>query len=248
MKLPEWIRQIPDFKGMSVNDKIVVIGYFLNEHLNVDRFSASHINACFDMLHFDRPSNASSQLGALSRGPSRRLLTDPRGFRLNSATREKVSAMLPEVVEAKQAAKELEKLGAKITNEHQKVFLVETITCFSHGAYRAAIVMAWNLAYHHACEYILLGHLATFNVQLSKAFPKKKLISKHSDFEDIQESDVIEVAKGAQIFSKATAGTMKAKLDIRNMAAHPSSTVVTPIKAEEVITDLVLNILLRTTL
>lgn len=248
MSLPEWVKQIPGFKAMPVSEKMVVIGYYLNEVQGLDRFGSTNINACFDTLHLDRPSNASSQLSGMARGASRRLLRDKRGYRLNSVTRDKVAAMLPKPVEVKHLVTELKKLEAQLSDVHQKTFLAETILCFSNGAYRASIVMAWNLAYHHACGYILANHLQAFNAQLNKAFPKKKTIGKHSDFEDIQESDVIEVAKGAQIFSKATSGTLKAKLDIRNMAAHPSSTVVTPIKAEEVITDLVHNVLLRSTL
>jgi hypothetical protein len=248
MSLPEWVKQIPGFKAMPVSEKIVVIGYFINEVAKLDRFSATAINNSFDVLHLDRPSNASSRLSGLATGGLKRLLRDAGGYRLNSVTREKVAAMLPKPVEVKQLVTELRKLEAQMTDPHQKTFLAETILCFSHGAFRAAIVMAWNLAYHHACSYILANHLAAFNLQMAKAFPKKKAVGKHSDFEDLQESDVIEIAKGAQIFSKATSGTMKAKLDIRNMAAHPSSTVVAPIKAEEVIIDLVQNVLLRPTL
>jgi hypothetical protein len=195
-----------------------------------------------------RPSNPTSQLKSLVKGSNKRMLHDAKGFRLSSVGRDQVAKMLPAETKPKQIVTELKKLEAQVSDPHQKTFLAETISCFSHGAYRASIVMAWNLAYHHACAYIAAGHLSAFNAQLAKAYPKKKPIGKHSDFEDLKESEVIEVAKGAQVFSVSTSKVLSEKLGKRNSAAHPSSVIVMPVTADEVISDLVQNILLRPTL
>lgn len=248
MVIGEWVRRIPAFNSMSVANQILVIGYYLHTVSQLEKFVVGHVNTAFDELHLPRPSNASSQLKGLTTGTKKRMLHDARGFRLSSTARDQVEKMLPAEAAPKQIVAELKKLEAHVTDPHQKTFLEETIMCFSHGAYRAAIVMAWNLAYHHACAYILVGHLPAFNAQLSKAYPKKKIIGKHSDFEDLKESELIEVAKGAQVFSVSTSKVLSEKLAKRNSAAHPSSVIVMPVTADEVISDLVQNIILRSTL
>lgn len=229
---------------MTVAAKMTAIGYYLHAVRNVDRFVVAQINAAFDELHLQRPTNTASQLKGLTTGTNRRLLLDSKGYRLTSAARDQVAKLLPEAT-PKQIVTELRRLEAQVTNPYQKTFLAEAITCFAHGAYRASIVMTWNLAFHHVCTYILAGHLSAFNSQLSLAFPKKKPITKHSDFEDLAESEVIMVAKGAQIFSVSTTKVLSEKLTKRNSSAHPSSLIVMPITADEVISDLVQNILLR---
>jgi hypothetical protein len=244
----EWIKLVAGFKTMSVNEKLIVIGYYLNEHLKIDRFGSGDVNNCFDKLHLNRPSNASSQLGALSRGLKKRLLKDSKGYRLTSDARDLVAAKLKPVHAPKEILAELKALQAKISDPQQKIFLQEALVCFANEAYRASIVMAWNLAYHHVTSRIFDQHLADFNARLKIQFAKETEIKLFTDFEDMKESIFIAVVKGGSLVTSATAKTMKAKLDIRNSAAHPSSTVISPITAEEVITDLVKNILLRPTL
>lgn len=246
--LGTWVKQIPSFKSMTTVEKMVVIGYFCHTAKHLDRFVVGHVNLAFDELHMQRPANASSQLTEMTKATVKRMLKDSKGYRLTASSRDFVEALLPKEQSPKQIVDELKKLEAQVSDPHQKVFLEETITCFSHGAYRAAIVMAWNLAYHHACTYIFTGHLPAFNAQLAVAFPKKKAITKHSDFEDLKESEVISVAKGAQIFSVSTSKVMSEKLTKRNSSAHPSSVIVMPVTADEVISDLVQNIILRPTL
>lgn len=248
MGASNWFKLIPDFKTMSINDKLVVIGYYFHEHLNIDRFVAANVNACFDQLHFDRPSNASSQLGALARGPTKRLLKDAKGYRLTSHARDWVVGKLPPVNAPKEILADLKRLEANISDPQQKTFLHEALVCFANKAYRASIVMVWNLAYHHITSYVFEKYLAAFNAKLKIMHPKYAEIQVFADFEDIKESIFIAVVKGGGLVTSATAKTMKAKLDIRNTAAHPSSTIMSAITAEEVITDLVKNILLRPTL
>ena len=248
MDAPEWIKLVTGFEAMPGTEKLIVIGYYLNEHLKKDRFGSGDINSCFDKLHLDRPSNASSQLGALSRGNKKRLLKDDKGYRLTSGARDWVATKLKAAPPPKKILAELKALEAKISDPQQSIFLQEALVCFANEAYRAAIVMAWNLAYHHVTSLIFKQHLAAFNAQLKILFPKETEIKLFTDFEDMRESKFITVVKGGSIVTSATAKTMKAKLDIRNSAAHPSSTIVSPITAEEAITDLVKNILLRSTL
>ena len=248
MELPEFVKQINNFKSFPLTDKILVIGYWLHDTQKLEWFKSSDVNAGFDKLHLDRPTNATSQMTGMTGGFVKRLMRSTKGFKLNSGSRDRVAAMLPAQVEPRQLVVELKKLEAAVTDAQQKTFLAETILCFQHGAYRASIVMAWNLAYHHVARFIFDSHLAAFNARLKIQYPKETEIKLFTDFEDMKEGIFIAVIKGGGLVTTATAKTMKAELDMRNTAAHPSSTIISPVTAEHVITDLVKNILLRPTL
>ncbi|WP_431129679.1 hypothetical protein [Variovorax paradoxus] len=245
MEILDWVKRVKGFAGLSINDKILAFGYFFHTERKVERFFPANINSLFDDVHFNRPSNTPSQMKALTTTKPKRLLVDGKGYRLSADARDKIAAMLPPAVTPKQVTVELKKLEALVTDPAQKTFLEETIICFSQGAYRASIVMAWNLAYHHVCTFIFNHHLTTYNGRLPINNRNEKPIGQFADFEKTTERVVIEVAKGANIINKTTYKTLDAKLDIRNTAAHPSSASIQPITAEEVITDLVQNILLK---
>lgn len=248
MEIGAWARQIAGFSTLSNADKILAVGYFLHVDKQSDRFLPIAINTLFDQLNIERPANTGSQMRAMTTGKPKRLLQDARGFRLSSDARDKVASWLPPVHTPKEILADLRALEASITDPQQKVFLHEALVCFANEAYRASIVMAWNLTYHHVTSFIFANHLPAFNARLRVQFPKEADIKLFTDFEDMKESMFIAVVKGGNLVTSATAKTMKAKLDVRNTAAHPSSTIVSPITAEEVITDLVKNILLRPTL
>lgn len=248
MELPEFVKKIDGFYNFPVFEKILVVGYYIHTVKQKERFVASDINAAFDSLHIAKPTNASSQLTAMTKGFVKKILGTTKGFKLNSSSRENIEAKLPKVFEANEILTQLRQLEPKVTNAQQKTFLHEANVCFANEAYRAAIVMGWNLAYHHICTFIFESHLAAFNARLPIQAKNEKAVVKFSDFEDIRESVVIAVAKGANVISQSTAKTLKAKLDIRNSAAHPSAIVVLPVTAEEVISDLVQNILLKSEL
>ncbi len=249
MSLAAFIRNLPNFADSSLTRKIKVFAWYLHEELNQERFTGTEINRCFDEVHLSRPSNTSSMLRGMTLTNPKQVLRDAKGYRLSASSRSEMVQLIPPARQsAAEATKLLKGLEARVTDPHQKTFLAEALVCFSQEAYRASIVMAWNLAYSHVCDYIFDSHLPDFNTQLKLARPKADPLAKRSDFEDLKESLVIEVARGAGILSAASAKSLTEKLGKRNTAAHPSSTIVTSVTAEEVIHDLVENILLRAVL
>ncbi len=49
-------------------------------------------------------------------------------------------------------------LPAKIPDLAERAFLSETLNCYRVRAYRAAIIMAWNLPYDHIVRRIFADH------------------------------------------------------------------------------------------
>jgi len=127
----------------------------------------------------------------------------------------------------------------------------EALKCFEVGAFRAAIVMTWNLAYHHFCDFILTKRLSDFNARWPAVFQGHhskgaKAIAKMDDFGDLlKESEVIRIAKSASIISNDVARILDDKLGRRNSAAHPSGVKIEQLQAEEFIDDLVKNVVLK---
>jgi hypothetical protein len=108
--------------------------------------------------------------------------------------------------------------------------------------------MAWALAMDHVLEWILSDstRLATFTAQIPVRFPKKPPITIRArmDFQDLKESEIINVLTSADLVSRDVGKILAEKLDRRNIAAHPSTVVMTQPQAEDVITDLVNNVIL----
>jgi hypothetical protein len=145
-----------------------------------------------------------------------------------------------------QVDKLLSDLPTKIPNLAERDFLKEALICFRNKAFRAAIVMTWNLAYDHLCEYVLQRKLSEFNVQLPRSFARADIscITKKEDFSELKEFQVLQVCRSANITSKDVHKVLKEKLDRRNTYAHPSTLTLAPQTAEEYIIDLVGNVVL----
>jgi hypothetical protein len=149
-----------------------------------------------------------------------------------------------------QVIKLLTDLPSKVPNVAERDFLNEAITCYRHGAFRAAIVMCWNLAYDHLLEFILTKQLAMFNRQMPVRYPNltKKTgitaISSRDDFGELKESQVIEICRSANIITADVYKILNEKLGRRNTAAHPNTVIVNQPQAEDFISDVVNNVVL----
>jgi hypothetical protein len=78
----------------------------------------------------------------------------------------------------------LQKLGEvlkDLTPSQQNLF-EETILCVECEAYRAAAVMAWNLAYDRIRYWVFTNRLSDFNLGLAAENPSKPPIAHEADF------------------------------------------------------------------
>ena len=148
-----------------------------------------------------------------------------------------------------QVSKLLADLPGKVPDIAEKNFLAEAMKCYRVEAYRACVVMTWNLAYSHLLHWILdnATRLGNFNAAIPRRYPNKKppiLIAKYDDFEELKESEVIEVCNTAGLVNSNIIRILREKLGKRNTAAHPASVVVVQSQADDVVTDLVNNVVL----
>jgi hypothetical protein len=143
----------------------------------------------------------------------------------------------------------LKGLVGKVSNDGERLFLAEALDCLRIKAYRATIVMTWNVAFDHLLNWILAKHLAAFNASIPVRFPKRAGISiaTKDDFLDFRESEIIDVCAHAGFVNDNLAKILREKLTRRNLAAHPSLVEIIQYQAEDVISDLVNNVILKLT-
>jgi hypothetical protein len=243
----DFVASIPRFTKFNYTEQIKRFCWFLSSHRNKAKFSGADIAKCFDDANCPKPTSVGPFLTSLAKQKPAFLVKQGTGYALSRHAREQLDPVLGQRDATVAVHKLLTDLPAKLTIGYERAYLEEALTCFRHKAYRAAVVMTWNLAYDHFCNFIMSSHLADFNTQLPKSFPKADIssISKRDDFTVLKESQVIQVAKSANIISNSVNKILKEKLDRRNIAAHPSGVSTLQLTAEEFIQDLVENVMLK---
>lgn len=248
MDLSSLVNGIKDFGAWSHAKKMALFGWYIHNYKNKQRFGPADIRACYDSLHLEKPSDVNPYLHRLAnKKANKELLKDKRGYYLTSSARHAHSSRFESQAEAVKVRKILTDLSGKLSDEAESKFLDEAVVCFRNGAFRASIVMTWNLAFFHFASWIFDNHLAAFNLSVKTRYPKNgSQVAKLDDFSDMfKEFEVIEISKTAGLITANTKKIMNEKLGRRNMAAHPSTVEITQLQAEDTISDLVNNVVLK---
>ncbi len=249
MSAMDFVDSIPGFSALTYVEQVKRFCWHLSVQKQTTKFTGADISTCFDETGCPKPSAIAPFLASLTKQKPPFLIRRNSGFELSRHAREQLDPVLGQRETTIAVDKLLRGLPSQLSIDADKVYLEEALTCFRHGAFRAAAVMTWNLAYDHLCKVIIADpqHLTAFNAQLPKSFPKAEIlaINTRDDFEALKESQVLQVAKSANIISGSVHKILKEKLDRRNIAAHPSGVLVSRLTAEDFILDLVQNVVLK---
>jgi hypothetical protein len=217
------------------------LGWYLHIHGGKESFDQPAIRACYRELSLPEP-NYSYQFKRLIARRPKVVLPHNGSCRLEHSVRAELDQKYGQHETTIALSKLLKELPGKISNQAEELFLSETITCYHSRAFRAAIIMVWNLAYDHLLHWILAdaGRLAAFQAHIAgRVGPKKAAaisIARREDFEDLKESETLDICGTAGLFAS---GNTKKILDIqltkRNMGAP---------EAEEAISSLINNVVL----
>ncbi|MDZ8236625.1 MAG: hypothetical protein RMZ69_05520 [Nostoc sp. ChiQUE01a] len=247
MQLEDIVSSVSNFATWSHVQKIRFFAWYLHSYRKQERFNPVDIRACYEKLYLDKPSNVSPYLKQLRDKKSKEVIQDRQGYYLVRQFREKFDQEYGQRLTTIQVDRLLVELPDKIPDLAEQVFLQEALKCFRCGAFRAAIVMSWNLAFDHLCNYVIKSHLAAFNTQLPTKFPKSRItvIATKDDFSELKEFEVIEICKSARIISVSLHKVLREKLNRRNIAAHPSNVDISQVNAEDFINDLISNVVIK---
>jgi hypothetical protein len=251
MELPDLIDQVAGFDKMPPREQIRIFAWYLHAHKSMEHFGSDNIRSCFKELHMV-PGDVGRYVLRMATMNTPDLVRERQGFKLTRAVRTQLDAKYGNHPSVQAVSKLLDELPDRVPDITEKVFLSEVINCYRVRAYRACIVMAWNLAYNHLLNWILKDQtrLATFNSTIAKRYPSLKnvQITTYDDFSDeIGERKVLDICSSAGLYNDSIFKILKEKLDRRNTAAHPSSVVIVQSQADDMITDLINNVVLALT-
>jgi hypothetical protein len=245
--LKGFVAGIDGFQDRGHADKVRLFAW-LQQHLRKKtRFGTSDVNWCYDTLSF-KPSNTSQYLIEMEgRGE---LLKDKNGYYCEGKFLAKYDGLHGThaiTLDIRQKAKDL--INA-VPDVAEKDFMKEAEICLLHDAGRATIIMVWNVAFYHLCQYILKHHLAKFNASFQTHYAglwqqaRVRVMQNYDDFSTLKESVVIDICKREQIVNQNVAKILNGRLGDRNAAAHPSTIHVGQLQAEAFIEDIVSNVVL----
>jgi hypothetical protein len=230
-RLEKFVERVPNFLDLSPSGKIDYFLYFLTMELGREYASPADIKACFSVLKLVPYSNT------------------PQYFSLNSLRKTKKP---PKYLKTKDGyclvREKIVAIKSEVDKNPLKIKTHEAIRCFEVSAYRASIIMTWNLAIDHLFNYILHHKLNDFDIVLSKNTDKRVKVTKivcKDDFSDIPENKFIDFCRTAHIISNDVRKILDVKLGIRNTCGHPSNVLISESKAVEYIEDLVVNVVLK---
>jgi hypothetical protein len=250
MTLADLPRSIPDYATLKEIDVIKLIIWWAHTYGQREHVTNEYLRSCYATLGRAVPDGGfSSYFKSLEERKPKHLIRSRDGYKLEH----RISDGLTEKFGKRDATVHVERiladLPAKLAKPDERTYLEETLICIRHKAFRAAVVMAWNLAYDHFCYWLLADstRLAAFNATSPKRFAGMKYppVVTRDDFTDMKESHVIAISSSADLITKNITRVLDEKLTRRNMAAHPSDVSTIQNTAEEVIRDLVENVVLK---
>ena len=245
--LRSFVAAVPGFAQLGHADKVRLFAWLQHFLYKRDRFTTGDINSCYKALWY-QPGNTSDYL---SRMVGKELLKDSRGHYCEGRFKSEYDGKYGEheiTINVRQMVKDLVGLLPDLAEQD---IMKEALICLRHNAGRAAVVMVWNIAFYHLCQYVLKHKLPDFNALIPVRYPKKwkasdmPLIAKYDDFGDeMSEREVVEVCNSAGIITGSMYKVYVEKLNARNSAAHPSTSHITQVQAEGFIDGLIRNTVL----
>jgi hypothetical protein len=247
IELVDFVKQVVGFDNMPPREKIQIFAWYLQTYKAADTFSYADIRGCYKQLHMP-PDQIATYVGNMIKANPPGIIRERRGFKLTRAIRFALDSSHGQHQTTVAVSKLLSDLPNSVPDLVERSFLMEAIKCYRVEAYRACIVMTWNLAFDHLLHWILKDakRLADFNAAIPKKFPKKPLmtITSKEHFEELKEFEVLEVCSNSNLITGNLTKILKEKLVKRNMSAHPSNVAIGQSQADDVITDLVNNVVL----
>lgn len=249
MELADIKKATPAFTTKAHAEKIKIFAWYLHTQRQKSYFQPADIKACYNSLHLVPPQSFGGYFKNLVR--SKELLKNTSGYCLSARARDPLDSAYTPANHNVQVKQLLLDLPDKVQDLVERTYLEEAIICYKNGAFRAAVVMTWNLAYDHLCNRIIKNSLAAFNARWRISYPGHhkhgaREISSIDDFNgELKESEVVAICRDAKIITKDVYRILEEKLGRRNSAAHPSSVIIGQLQVDAFIDDLVNNVVIK---
>src|SRR5262249_26348820 len=155
----------------------------------LELFGTGDVRKCFEDLRLVAP-NVSQHLIRMAEAKPPSLIRSKGKYKLHRRDMTELDGLYVAHPTTIAASKLLTDLPAKVPDLAERAFLEEAINCYRVSAYRAAIVMTWNLTYDHLIRWIFadLARVTALNMAFVKRFQKNPpTIAMPLDLENIKE-------------------------------------------------------------
>jgi hypothetical protein len=243
MHLTEFVAETQGFESLQLREQIRLFGWFLHTYGNAPSFDNDAIRGCFRQLHMVTP-DVHKFLPRMADAKPPELLRQGGGYKLARLVKLRLDEKYGTAPRVIAVTNLLANLPSKVPDHAESVFLTEALSCYKVKAFRATTVMVWNLAFHHVLQWLMSEpqRIVEFNQALHTRFPRKAPITGRDGFDELKESEIIDVCRTARLLNQNMCDILRDKLRRRNMSAHPSSVIVDQSQADDTIIDLVNNI------
>lgn len=241
----ELLNRVSDFDDLTQKEQVRLIAFFHCIEHDKERFSQNDIKNEFEKQSLSQPSNLSREISKLSKTKPPILISNGKGIAFHRSSRKELENSFLGFKHKQDVSIILRELLEKIKGNEQKLFLEEAVGCFEMKSFRAAIILTWLLTMDTLFEFILKPqNLSRFNTAIQNHGKYRKItIVVKDDFNDIKESDFIELMRVAKLITNDRRKILDEKLGIRNSCAHPNSILVKDYKVISFVQDLVTNII-----
>jgi len=233
MELRDLVEQVSNFDTASPKEQIKLLAWWLHTHQAKDLFGPGDIRACYDSLHMLQQAIATYLMRLEA---DKALIREKALYKLSRNVRAELDKKYGVHQSVIIVDKLLSELPSKVPDLAEQAFLVEALKCYRAGAFRACIVMTWNLTFDHLRKWILkdAGRVAAFNTAIVKRNQKKASspITSEVGFDEFTEREVIDICNIAGIYSGDINKSLLEKLGRRNTAAHPSDIMIVQHQAD----------------
>jgi hypothetical protein len=137
------------------------------------------------------------------------------------------------------ATADLSGLAARIADDAARGYVDEAVVCLGAGARRAAVVFLWTGAVA-TLRGMVCGAATVRSIEGAlQAHNPRARFSKQSDFENVKDSALLQVAHDLDVLDKSQKKRLGEALDLRNDCGHPVKYEPGAKKVESFIEDVV---------
>lgn len=246
-EIADFAGQVQGFYKKTAVEQLLLLAWFVEARQQKVTFDGVCLRDCFQQVGLEAP-NISQYLSRIASKKPPQVVKDKGGYRLAGSVRRELDKRWGGDSNTVTITKALADLPASLPDMAERAFLAEALACYKVRAYRASIVMVWNLAYDHLTRWLLADadRLAKLNEAIITQYAKKAVdVRELEHFEWLKEAELIELLFKTRILDKTMVQVLKDKLGRRNLAAHPSTLDITQFQADEAVHDLVNNVIRR---